>query len=970
MVEPAEVYTMSEKIKVLLIEDNPGDARLVEIYLRESPTIEFEMTQASRLSDGIQIANREQDFDIVLLDLHLPDSKGFQTLTRAIEGFSKSTSIVILTGLDDESMGIKAVESGAQDYLVKGQIDTTLLTRSVLHAIYRRKMQLEIETTARNLKKSEERLLSAQSIAHIGNYEYMPSGNYAYWSEEIFNILELNSQTTNPSAELFASFISGTEQENIKQQYAEIAAGKHTTFNLEHRLTVGGPQTSKYIRNQGKVLFDSQNGNVFQIIGTIQDITEYKQAQEMLMQNRERYKIVFEQSQDAIYIATRNGELMEYNSSFLSLFDLTRENAESININSIYAQPEQSEVFHEKIEREGWVKDFEIKFKRKTGEVIDCAITATLWKSLEGEVMGYHGIIRDITTAKQTRELIKAKEVAEQSARLKEQFLANMSHEIRTPMNVVVGMAHLLEDTPLNPKQTEYVNALKLSSDNLLHIINNILDFSKIEAGKIELEKRPFNIRNLLNDLIATYKFKAHEKNISLFTQVDAALPDILTGDSTRLYQILNNLFSNAIKYTQSGEILLKAALLHTTDEDTEIEFSVKDTGIGIAPDKQDKIFESFTQAAEDTTRLYGGTGLGLTIAKSLVDLFGGTIHLFSELGKGSVFSFSAKFENTTIPDDIYHSDGIPLFISPAINANNLNPVRVYADENMPKSASGTAIRTPENPIHILLVEDHRLNQIVASDLLKKWSEQVHIDFANNGKEAIEKLEEAGTKYDVVFMDISMPVMDGYEATTYIRNNLPEPICKIPIIAMTAHAFNTNADRCFEVGMNEFITKPINPDALYAKLSKILAENGLLPPETDNLKSNTMQHYNGKSNKTTNLEYLKSLSGDDPEIFVLMLETIVDDLPTEIETLEQNFNAGNWEQLKAAAHKMKSTCAYIGMDNMTETARTIENQIWEGKGTDMLQPLVLHLAQNCRNAHKELVQVLEELKKIETGKNT
>lgn len=954
---------MSEKIKVLLIEDNPGDAKLVEIYLRESPTIDFEMTQASRLGEGIELANRKKDFDIVLLDLHLPDSKGFQTLTKAIEGFPKSTSIVILTGLDDESIGIKAVESGAQDYLVKGQIDTTLLTRSVLHAIYRRKMQLEVETTARNLKTSEDRLLLAQGIAHIGNYEFIPSLNQIYWSNEVYNILEVKHHPSKPSFDLLSRFATGPDQYDIKHQYRQIEEGKLPVFNFEYPVSVGEPQKVKYLRNQGKVITDPKTGEVAQIMGTIQDITAYKEAQEMLIQSRERYKVVFEQSQDAIYMTTRSGELMEYNSSFLNLLQIAPETVNHININNYYFLPNQRDAFHQKIEQEGSVKDFEIKFKRPDGEVIDCAITATLWKSLEGEIMGYHGIIRDITTAKRTQELIKAKEVAEQSARLKEQFLANMSHEIRTPMNVVVGMTHLMETTNLSPKQTEYLNALKLSANNLLYLINNILDFSKIEAGKIELEKRPFNIRDLINDLVSTYKFKAHEKNINLFTQIDIALPNIVCGDSVRLYQILNNLFSNALKYTQKGEVLLIARCIAESDDTTEIEFAVKDTGIGIAPDKQEKIFESFTQAAEDTTRLYGGTGLGLTIARNLVNLFGGEIHLESEVGKGSVFSFRIQFDKTALPDSFTSQDEPSLFIPTSIKAKNLNPVRVYADENLQNNHAELPPKAPDKPISILLVEDHRLNQIVASDLLKKWSELVQIDIANNGQEAITMLQKSKNNYDVIFMDISMPVMDGYEATVYIRKQLPPPVCNTPIIAMTAHAFNTNAERCFETGMNEFITKPINPDALYAKLAKVLAANPK-PLQADAVLPETENIPNGITPKQLiNLSYLQSLAGNDPDVLITMLETIVADLPAEIASLEEHCNAGNFDLLKATAHKMKSTCAYMGTENLKELARSIENHIWEGKDTGLLQPMVTQLARNCRLAHAELVLSLNELKK-------
>ncbi|HRK29142.1 MAG TPA: response regulator [Chitinophagales bacterium] len=957
---------LSDKVKVLLIEDNPGDARLVEIFLRESPIIEFELTHVMRLQEGFDLSAKGHDFDIILLDLHLPDSKGFDTLLKAAENFPRSSSIVVLTGLDDESLGIKAVEAGAQDYLVKGEIETTTLTRSVLHAIHRKKMLLEVQTTARNLKLSEERLLLAQRIAHIGNYEYLPEDNYLYWSEEIENILSITKQqiTSTNLTQLFTQLIALPGQaETTLLPYIQLVQQKQTGFDFEHRLVNSNPHQPKFFRNRGQIEYHPQTGKIQRITGAIQDISAYRQTVEMLEQSRKRYQIVFEESQDAIFITNAQGIFTEFNNSILHLFNLTRQQLLKATFKSLFAKPEQWDAFYSQLQKANAAKDFEIAFLRPNGEVIDGAVTANLWKSINGEVMGFHGIIRDITTAKRTQELIKAKDVAEQSARMKEQFLANMSHEIRTPMNVVVGMAHLIENTPLSPKQAEYVNALKLSADNLLRLINNILDFSKIEAGKIELEKRPFNLRSLINDLIATYKFKAHEKQNQLFTQLDAALPDTIVGDSVRLYQVLNNLLSNAIKYTVKGEVLLKALLKNSTDFTLEIEFSVKDTGIGISPDKKDKIFESFTQASDDTTRLYGGTGLGLTIAKNLAELMGGNMRLESEPNKGATFSFNAFFETaheSQAYDDILN-DHLKL-LPAALVSGNLPQVKVYADEEQLSVASKEQLLPPDTPINLLLVEDHRLNQLVASDLLKKWSDKITIHIANNGQEAIEALQEKGNFYHVVLMDISMPVMDGYEATEYIRNKLPAPVCHIPIIAMTAHAFNTNAQRCFDAGMNEFVTKPINPDALYAKLNKVLA---LILPNQQNTNTNQIPTTaeTPAAGTLTNLDYLKSLSGDDEDTLLLMLETIVADLPNEIATLKKHGAAHNWQELKAIAHKLKSTCAYMGMDTMRELAKSIENQIWENKiNPTQLQQWVQTLAATCLNAHFELLDTVEKMK--------
>ncbi len=956
---------MSEKVNILLVEDNPGDARLVQIYLQESTTLEFDLTHVVRLSDAIALSAKGEHYDVILLDLSLPDSKGFQTLLTATAEFPPSSSIVVLTGLNDESLGIKAVEAGAQDYLVKGQIDTTLLTRSILHAIFRRKMQLEVETTAKNLKISEERLLLAQRIAHIGNYEYRLPEKSLYASEEIYSILETNFNQTAFSHEQFYALINTPpHQPSVKELYDQIIQSKKAGFDLEHRLFIKTEAHYKYIRNQGQIEYDAETGSLVRVTGTIQDITAYKHAEEMLKQSQERYKIVFEESQDAVYITTLNGEFVEFNQTLLNLLGNTRNELLSTNFSALFAQPAQLAAFETKLFSDNGIKDFEVKFKRADGKVMDCAITSTVWKTLEGEIIGYHGIIRDITILKRTQELIKAKEIAEQSAHLKEQFLANMSHEIRTPMNVVVGMAHLMEATDLNHKQWEYVNALKLSADNLLRLINNILDFSKMEAGKVVLEKRPFNLHNLVNDLVATYKFKAQENNIHLFADIHPDLPQIVIGDSMRLYQILNNLLSNAIKYTHQGEIVLAAKLLNQGESTQELGFSVKDTGIGIPKNKQQAIFDSFTQAADDTTRLYGGTGLGLTIAKNLVELFGGNLSVQSEQGKGTVFSFNVFFENNADALTLAEQNESLQFDNQVIFAQQeFRSVRLFADENRQPNETHSGKKPSLNrQVNILLVEDQRLNQIVASELLSKWSDNIVIEIAGNGKEAVEMVEKKGNHYHIILMDLSMPVMDGYEATKLIRETLPKPSCNIPIVAMTAHAYNTNAQKCFEVGMNEFITKPIQPDILYSKLSILLGLQETIETAATETQETEIVPENMEKASPINLDYLKSLSGDDHEVLIIMLETLTEDLPNEVELLVKANDGKDWKALKSIAHKFKSTCAYMGMDSMVELARNIENSLWEGNVPDMLDNWVAILSHNCLEAHTELLSVLKNLK--------
>ncbi|MGB0838762.1 MAG: response regulator [Chitinophagales bacterium] len=968
---------MTNLINILLIEDNPGDAKLVEIYLRESPSIQFELTHKTRLSDGVAAWQAGKKFDIVLLDLSLPDSTGFDTLTKAMKGFPPSTSIVVLTGLDDEIMGVRAVELGAQDYLVKGQIDTSSLTRSVLHAIQRSLMQQKVENTARHLRQSEERLLRAQRIAQIGNYEIpLKGGSTPYSSEEVFRIFGIDAEQNKLTFDTYIALIHPNDRAFVQEKLNQAIATRKQ-FVVEHRIKLND-DTIKYLRNQGEIEQDETTGNTL-LVGTLQDITTYKQAEQMFEDAQARYQTIFKESQDAIYVATIDGKFADFNNALPKMLGYTNEEFKALQLTDMYVSVEAYKDFETFMQSDNKVRDLGVKLRRKGGEVIDVLVTSTLWKHIDGTVKGYHGIIRDITALRKAEELIRAKEVAERSSRLKQKFLASMSHEIRTPMNVVVGMTHLIENTQLDQQQREYLNALKLSSDNLLRLINNILDFSRIESGKLSLEQRPFRLMDLVNNLIQTYKFKAEEKGIDLFTVSDAKLPDIVVGDSVRLYQVLNNLVSNAIKFTDDGEIMVRSKVIGGDDSMIHVQFSVKDTGIGISEEKQRNIFEVFTQADQNTTRLYGGTGLGLSIAKEVVKLFGGDINVKSRLGRGSTFIFDVRFRKnkevsinknkqprvmamgkspaTPMIDD---SKTLKDIADSGVNDN----VKVYTGEELTEQelAAASAADVQVKPANILLVEDNKLNQIVATDLLNKWSKgNIKLEIADNGKIAIDKLEQKA--YDVILMDISMPIMDGYQTTIHIRNKMESPIKDIPIIAMTAHAFNKNAEKCFEVGMNEFVSKPINPKVLFAKLKGVLDK--LTTTVAEDQAANQAISTDITKEVSIDLSYLDSLTGGDPDIKLMMLETLVSDLPSEIDKIEEDYAAKDWDQLKASAHKMKSTSAYMGLPDMQEAAKVIENNAWERKDLHLLGGLVEKLAKGCRIAHKELIAEVESLKVLQ-----
>jgi len=395
---------------------------------------------------------------------------------------------------------------------------------------------------------------------------------------------------------------------------------------------------------------------------------------------------------------------------------------------------------------------------------------------------------RDITRRKQVQEdLEKAIREARQAKQMQEQFLANMSHEIRTPMNGIKGMTELLLDTPLSPKQQELAGTIKSSAGNLLVIINDILDFSKIQAGKLNIEKIEFSLRDILSSTASIFEHRLKKKGLDLHIDMDPAIPGRLIGDPYRLNQVLINLLGNAIKFTEQGQIHIRATAKKNSDQEVVVSFDIIDTGIGISPTSLPHIFDSFSQAGEGKGHRYGGTGLGLTICKQLLHLQGGEITAASTPGQGSTFHFHLPYG--------------------------------YIDKPVSDQPAAVHVNDYSNLLtgrRFLVAEDNEINQRLIDYVLTKAGGTVQL--ANNGAQAIDYLQN-DQSFDLIIMDLQMPEMDGYATTKYIRKDLR---MHIPIIAMTATAMKGEQLQCLQSGMNEYMTKPFEFADLYKRISNLL----------------------------------------------------------------------------------------------------------------------------------------------------
>jgi len=621
------------------------------------------------------------------------------------------------------------------------------------------------------------------------------------------------------------------DREPTRQLWTHSVAGGGP-YDVEYRVR-RSDGVYRWFKTRGVPIRDG-GGNIFKWFGTCTDISDLRQAEQALRESEERFRGTFENAAVGIIHCDAQGRFLRVNQTYCDIVGFPREKLLTMAIQDVTHPDDLAATLEKYVPLvRGDLSSYseEKRDIRADGSPIWIHISVSLQRDALGAPLHTIGILQDISERKRLEEeLRQAKEAAEAANRAKGEFLANVSHEIRTPMNAILGMTELALDTPLTEDQRQCLRTVKSAADNLLGIINDLLDFSKIAAGKLELDAADFSLRTALCDTLRALAVRAHRKGLELVCHVQTDVPDALVGDAGRLRQVLLNLVGNAIKFTEMGEVVVRTSVaacgLAQTDAKpqaaVELHFAVSDTGIGIPSDKQQRIFRAFEQEDTSTTRKYGGTGLGLTIAARLVALMGGQITVESESGRGSTFAFTAPFGRQPHPPEPVQQDELLETIYRVLRKEEGRRGN-DEKERIPASDSSFSLLPSSFPLRILVAEDNEFNAQLLEQLLVRRGHRVRL--ANNGREALSLAEEGA--FDLLLLDVHMPELDGFQLVRAVRERERTAGGHLPVIALTARSRKEDRERCLAAGMDDFLAKPIHAADLWVAIDRVM---GASPP--------------------------------------------------------------------------------------------------------------------------------------------
>ncbi len=803
-----------DPIYFLLVDDLQENLLALEALLRRDGLV---LLKARSGSEALELL-LTHEVALAFLDVQMPGMDGFELaeLMRSTERTRRVPIMFVTAGQADRQRRFRGYETGAVDFLQKPIEPDILRSKSdVFFDLFRQQQQLarqrdelkfSAEENARLLRESRQNadaLRLAQKAGGIGVFNLDIESDMMQVSAEFCRIFGLPESPLIPADHADACGLA--EDAEIKST-RESRRTATASLNVEYRIRRASDGMVRWIARRAEFVPDA-NGKPVRMMGVVHDITDRKQAELNLQESQAHLSLMLESAQDyAIISADPSGSIVSWNTGAEHIFGYTPPEVLGQHISVIFTPEDRAAgapayelgqaTLNGRANDERW-------HIRKNGERFYASGILAAMRDDGHNVKGFIKIARDMTRQQEAQEaLIDARNAAEAANIAKTEFLANMSHEIRTPMNAVIGLSNILATSqPLTQKQTDYIRTLQMSADSLLALINDLLDIAKIEARTVELEQVTFNITQIVQEIISMMSVRVREKGLSFTFERDCGTPRLYVGDPTRLRQIILNLCSNAIKFTESGGVHIEIVCRPASDPShEEICVAVKDTGIGIAPDKLATIFHKFVQADTSINRKYGGTGLGLAITKTLAEIMGGTIEVESAPGVGSTFVLRLS---------------LPFATDEEVAERDLSLEHVME----------TSIPIPTRP-NVLLVEDYAANILVATTFLEQYG--YNVDVAENGLEALDRIKGNPGKYALALMDVQMHGMNGLEATRLIRgleaqNGTP----RLPIIGMTAHALAGDRERCLGVGMDDYIAKPFNPDTLQRLLERYSAEGSV-----------------------------------------------------------------------------------------------------------------------------------------------
>lgn len=799
----------------------------------------------------------------------------------------------------------------------KGLIPAFLLTLMTLilfqlawriSGVIEKNLILEIQNSARGetLKEAESLMSNRIQQTPLPYIEWNHTGKVIQWNpaaERLFGIPR-SKALQHPITELLASPQTEAGESAADQWWEKIFSLRTPTTMTRHGVNAKGEtlvcdwHITPLINNQQETIAFSC---------PVMDLTERIRYEE----NQQRLVDIIQSTVDFIAIFQLDGTILFINHAGRELLGMgPNESLEGKSLAGMFPFSEKEQLLNEGIPTAytNKVWSAETQLITEKGEIVTVDQLILLHQPTTGGENYYSMVLRDISKrVEMENDLLIAKENAESAAKAKAEFLAVMSHEIRTPMNGVLGMADLLSDTQLDATQREFVETISQSGRSLLHIIDNILDFSKGEAGKIELEKTEFDLEKLLRDVVRLLSNNAIRKNLQLIIEYPSEKPRHVLGDAGRLRQILTNLISNAIKFTEQGHVLVRVKVTEHTDSKAGFKIEIKDTGIGIHREQQQKLFQSFTQADSSTTRRYGGTGLGLAICKQLIEVMGGSIGLESDPGKGSNF-----WINLELP--------IPGTESGRFDAE-------------------TDDQTSSQPRYcgkVLLTDDIAANRMVGRSILRNLG--LEVDVAENGQVALEKQQV--TEYDLIFMDCMMPVMDGYTAVMTIRSQQPPEARHVPIIALSANHSESDRSACLANGMDDFLGKPFHKEKLIHVLNRWLKqEAGSKPIQATTPESIEPPIMELNPTDTlidqSQLDTMKMIMDDDFHNLIPAFSASVEATLPEIEIA---YRQADPKKLELLLHSLKSAANNVGAVQLAKLVFILEKHV---RSTDTPQFEVL-----------------------------